>query len=322
MFNHLISPIIFDEDNNTNNYEGKYFYTNKGYLIKIVKYIDYENVIVEFVYNGCRAKTSLAHIKEGVVRNPNEYKEKYENNIYLTNEGYEIEVIDYISNDNVLVKFLYNGFIKNTRIKDVINGNVSNPYHPNQYGAFIGIGKYNFINNREVYNIWSSIFQRVNTAKAYVGVLISNDWHCFQNFAEWYYSKINILNPKYKYSLDKDIKQIGKYPKYYSSETCMIIPNQLNVFLSSIYRFKESDDTLPLGVVKRKSGNYQARYSIDKKIYVLGTRDNKEDAFELYRKAKVAKVKELAFLYYNEKAINKDDYVYIINHFNLLPYNN
>ena len=57
-------------------YTGLHFWTNEGYLIKIIEYYNEFNVLIEFLYNGYRQYNTIHAIKEGAVKNP------YHINIY------------------------------------------------------------------------------------------------------------------------------------------------------------------------------------------------------------------------------------------------
>jgi hypothetical protein len=115
---------------------------------------------------------------------------------HVTKQGYEVEIIEYISSLNSTIKFnderetiLYN--IEYDRIK---RGTVVCPYHPNKYNGYIGQGKYkSSVNKVDVYpyKVWTDMLKRVYSKKyheikpTYIGISLCEEWHNYQNFAEW-----------------------------------------------------------------------------------------------------------------------------------------
>lgn len=328
-----ICPIIFDNcvydraDNikNSDYYQGKYFYTNEGYLIKVLKYNSYDNVIIEFVYNGNRISVQTPHLHDGSIKNPYKYKDLYEGKIAITNEGFRVQIIKYIDSANVIVKFLdiEQEYCTKVTLQNFKLGNISNPYKPNQYGEYIGFGKYNSTNSKELFNSWRSMFQRVNdkSNNAYKNVIISKEWYNFQNYANWYYENLSKLTDKFKYEIDKDLKQIGKSPKIYSQYTCSLIPVEINRLLVGIYKTYSKHSDLPLGVHKRGK-TYQARFSINGKLINLGNKKTAKEAFEVYRIAKLSYIREISTWYYERKGLLDKDYEYIMNKFDILEFDN
>ena len=110
----------------------------------------------------------------------------------------------------------------------------------------------------------------------------TNEWHNFQNFAQWH--EENYIEG---FVLDKDILQKGN--KIYSPENCCFVPNEINVLFTK--RQNDRGD-LPVGVIK----------SYNRYIFQLsknGKRHRKsyetpEEAFQAYKQAKENYIKEIA----------------------------
>lgn len=162
--------------------------------------------------------------------------------IHLTNEGYFIEIIACRGATDVDIKFLYNGFIVcNLEYSNIKRKTVSNPYHPSVYGVgYMGVGNYNSkLNGKSsrIYNIWCNILERSYCEKyklkkpTYKDVTVCEEWHNFQNFAEWY---VNNWKPwmNEKWEIDKDILNRGN--KIYSSKNCAFAPPEIN----ALFKFK------------------------------------------------------------------------------------
>jgi hypothetical protein len=213
---------------------------------------------------------------------------------FITNEGYEVEIIDYISSRdcNILIDNKVN--INSIRYDQVVLGNVKNPYHPSVCGiGYIGQGEYKpSINgkNTKVYNMFSNMIERCYNEKiqekytTYKNCSVDKSWFNFQNFAEW--CKSSYVEG---WHLDKDILVKGN--KIYSPETCCFVPQEIN---SLFVKNEVNRGDYVIGVSFYK-GRYRA--FINKKserLIYLGTFDTPEEAFQAYKTAKEGHIKEVA----------------------------
>ena len=120
----------------------------------------------------------------------------------------------------------------------------------------------------------------------YRNVTVCEEWHNYQNFAQWFKDTFPIDLMGLKMQLDKDLKQKGLEYKVYSKDTCVFIPERLNYFLTN----KTSKNT---------SGFIGVWYSKDRCKWVsrisdydtsanktLGYHDTLEEASESYMKAR------------------------------------
>ena len=160
--------------------------------------------------------------------------------------------------------------------------------YPSVYGkGYLGIGKYNFSNSENICGKWRDILRRCydNKRENYKnygekGVIVCENWLCCQNFAAWYEenSSWNINN--YPLELDKDILCNIQHleQKFYSPETCLLIPGDLNTFLIG--------DGLMTGLQKRKSGNYRVRVQWNDIRKELGTYKDIFEAKKIYAQEK------------------------------------
>lgn len=154
--------------------------------------------------------------------------------VYSTNSGGDCQIISYVNNDKVRVRFLdkYKHEVT-TNLSNIRNGEVKNPYAPKIQGiGFIGVGIHKSRLDSAInptYRVWTDMITRVyraedgKTNKSYSDVTVCEEWHNFQNFAEWYEG-----NYFYGlgYHLDKDILSEGS--KVYSPKTCCLIPREIN----------------------------------------------------------------------------------------------
>lgn len=223
---------------------------------------------------------------------------------HTTKQGYTIEIIEYISYRNCTIKFDNGVILKNRRYGRISEGSVDNPYHPTVSGVgYIGEGKYNckdlYGKLTKEYNTWIGILERCYSKKfalthpSYKGCTCITEWYNFQVFAEWFDQNFN-SECMQKWALDKDI--LVKNNKIYSPETCVFVPKEINsIFKSS----KSYRGNYPIGVLKCYN-KYRTGLNRGNKHEHLGTFETIEEAFQAYKTAKEAYIKEVADLWKNK----------------------
>lgn len=144
------------------------------------------------------------------------------------------------------------------------------------------------------YHTWTNMLERCYSKTnhidnpSYVGCEVSDNFKNFQFFAEWCNNQIGFHEKNAR--LDKDI--LNKGNKLYSEDTCVFVPNCLNVLLCNS---KKTRGTLPVGVQWHKSSSsYYASCNVGGKHKHLGSFDNPKDAFEVYKAFKENRIKEMA----------------------------
>ena len=164
--------------------------------------------------------------------------------------------------------------------------------------GYLGVGKYNVEyrkNNKKCYNTWRRMIERCyskNYKKRYItykDCTVYERWHNFQNFAEWFEKNYNseIMNG---WELDKDI--LVKGSKVYSESTCSFVPKEIN-YLFTKRQNKRGD--YPIGVnFHIKTKKYRASININGNQKHLKLCNTPEEAFETYKTAKEACIKEVA----------------------------
>lgn len=207
----------------------------------------------------------------------------------LNTYGTNMEIIKYVNSKEVVVQFLdEHKHIVTTHYRDFNRGLIKNPYDKNIYNVgFIGVGNYTkngSENERMFYTQWLDMLRRCYDSKtnlsnpAYKGCTVCEEWHNFQNFAEWcseHYYQID----NERMELDKDI--LFKNNKIYSPTTCCVVPKAINSLFVK-HRSKRGD--LPIGVYYRSDRNkYVANYSNGNKTIKIGQYNTKEEAFQAYK---------------------------------------
>ena len=203
-------------------------------------------------------------------------------------------IIDYKGNRDVTVMFYSPRAIVKCQLGALKGGLVRNPYYPSFYGVgYIGVGNYS-AKNKEAYGRWTSILGRAYCEKykirfpAYKDVTVCEEWHNFQNFAEWYESQ------EFKgegYELDKDILIKGN--RVYCPTACRLVPSAVNKVLRNN---SERRGALPIGM-QEKCGRFYVKLSKFGEQVTVGSYESKEDAFSAYKSAREQYVKECAERY-------------------------
>lgn len=250
---------------------------------------------------------------------------KSRNNIYvganLDSYGCGSFTVLEVDKENVIIRF-NTGCIVSAHIDCVVSGYVKDPLFPKVFGVgYIGIGnyksrdKFNDMKSKitQEYRAWSNMLERcynknptnnMNRQAWYENVFVDEEWHNFQNFAEWYVAKRKVFSSYNmdRVDLDKDILAIPGKPKKYSPKTCCLIPTEINRALIRI-------DKEEAGLLKRKLS-----YSvvIDNKIIAKNIL-SKEEATKIYKKEKQNRIAILADKY--KYVLEKEVYYKLCNWF-------
>jgi hypothetical protein len=217
---------------------------------------------------------------------------------YDNSFGTSFTIVEYINSKNITVQFQDdNMHVTKTRLQSIKKGNVRNPFDKSVFGVgYIGIGVHSPTDGKKAtiaYEHWRSMLLRCycrntqQTNPTYIGCTVSEDWHCFNTFAEWFYK--NKFHT-YGYQLDKDILVKGN--KNYSAETCSLVPREINTLFNSreAARGIFSQGVRPYN----NSGRFEAKVRQSGVYRPLGVFDTPEEASEAYKAGKEARVKEVA----------------------------
>ena len=222
---------------------------------------------------------------------------------YITKDGYKIVVVDYINYHNAIVEFP-NGYRRTAHMNAVKHGRVPTPYHPTVYGVgFLGEGDYpKSIDGKHspAYIKWHSMMARCyskttkKTHPTYKDCTVCEEWHNFQNFAKWYEENYYEIDNE-TMCLDKDILIKGN--KVYSPQTCVFVPNDINVLFIKKHNHRGE---YPMGVSYHKNDKkYCSRCSnpLLKETVTIGRFETPDLAFSHYKEYKESLIKEVANIY-------------------------
>jgi hypothetical protein len=217
----------------------------------------------------------------------------YTNMVFITKQDYKVTIVEYVDKNNVYIKF-ENSFIMKVRLSNLKRGSVKNPYHKEIFGVgYFGYGDHissDKGNTNKQYRTWYNLLLRCYSEKTqekqptYKGCSVVEEWHNFQNFAQWFEN--NYIDG---WQLDKDILIKGN--KVYSPEACCFVPQEINTLFikNNINR-----GSCPIGVVK-EGNKYKAYLKIGNGIQkYLGLYKTIEEAFQAYKEAKEIYIKEIA----------------------------
>ena len=234
----------------------------------------------------------------------------------INNFGSEMIIVRYKMRRDIDVYFSeYNWTAKRVRYDNFKNGNVKCPYERRIYGVgYLGEGKYKAYENGKqtrLYHTWQSMLGRCYDEKyhkrhpTYKNCKVCEEWHNFQNFAEWHYNNYYDVDDE-TMCLDKDI--LFKGNKFYSPETCMFVPITIN----SLFVKRDNDrGESVIGVSYHKRDRiYEVWCSLinpetgKSKGKYLGRYDSQEKAFQVYKYYKEKNIKQIAD-YYKDKITEK-----------------
>lgn len=126
------------------------------------------------------------------------------------------------------------------------------------YGVgYIGEGKYKSnikgtTKMTKAYTTWKSMLGRCyyldNSRGKYLEeCTVCEEWHNFQNFAEWFYQ--NIYECDEQIQLDKDV--LVRHNKQYAPDRCLLLPASINMLFREQ---KPNNSGLPRGIRKQPEG--------------------------------------------------------------------
>ncbi len=147
--------------------------------------------------------------------------------------------------------------------------------------------------------LWRSMLARCYTERnlkkkpAYIGCTVSDNFKMYEFFYEWCNEQIgfNAIDENGRqFALDKDLLIKGN--KLYSEDTCVLVPREIN---NVIVKRQNHRGAYPIGVtVDKRGGNFFAQLNVGKDRRKFGYSSTPEEAFNAYKEAKEAYIKEVA----------------------------
>lgn len=230
-----------------------------------------------------------------------EYKE---GDLFPTLSCGELEILKINKSDNIQVKFLNTGHVRFTTAQNIAKGLVADPLAPIIGGVgFMGVGNYSSRykkpgggrgDKNPAYTVWQEMLLRCYSEENHSyytygakGVGVCNDWHNFQNFAQWYEENAVYNGLKTKLQIDKDILSVNSC--VYSPLSCVAVPSYINNLVR-----KHPKSELPMGVHKalNKSKKFGVTIKTDNKASWLGAYCTPEEGHLVWQKSKIIVILE------------------------------
>lgn len=152
------------------------------------------------------------------------------------------------------------------------------------------------------YDAWQHMLRRCTEGfwvkrPTYTGTTCSENFKSYSYFYEWCQQQVGFKNKEDNgkiWSLDKDL--LFKGNKIYSEDTCVFIPNSINVLLTKRDNFRGD---CPVGVSwNKRDKRYGASCSNGNGVKIsLGYYFEVQEAFQAYKTFKEALIKEVAEQY-------------------------
>lgn len=170
----------------------------------------------------------------------------------------------------------------------IINAQVMTQYSKSYYGVgYFGEGPYEICvigsgDMNKCGDVWADMIRRcykpysMKKFITYKDCSVCDEWHNFQNFAEWFYA-----NYKDGMQIDKDLLKHGN--KIYCPECCCFVPQEINKFFTNRI---DKRSICGRGISVAPSGNFSVRIGFEGKSKILGTFKTLSCAKSAYKTAK------------------------------------
>ena len=210
----------------------------------------------------------------------------------------DFKIVKYNNKTNVVIQFSKTGYETTVRLTNIRNGYVKDPYSASVYDVGISGTKYpptiNDVKTKE-YGLWQNMLERCYSDAykkkhpTYKDCEASENFKSFEYFYEWCNKQIGFGNEGWQ--LDKDLLTKGN--KVYSEDSCIFIPNEINLLLTK--RTTSRGENL-IGVHwSKRDKAFVAMVCKNKgKQEYLGCFKTELEAFNAYKQAKESFIKEQA----------------------------
>ena len=220
-----------------------------------------------------------------------------EGDVFKTKSYGDLIITKYINSQAVCVKFVVTGYETTTKASNVIAGSVKDRLLPTVHGIGITGDSQVRVDGKHTkeYRLWNNMLKRCYSVgcqkvrPTYIDCSISENFRYLQYFKEWCNNQIgfNSVDEKGKpFALDKDILVKGN--RVYNEDVCVFVPQEVNLLFT---KRDKSRGEYPIGVSFHKSRGMLTATLNNK---YLGYFNTAEQAFQVYKTAKEAYIKEVA----------------------------
>ena len=220
-----------------------------------------------------------------------------EGDVFKTKSYGDLIITKYVNSKAVCVKFVVTGYESTTKASNVIAGSVKDRLLPTVHGIGITGDSQVRVDGKHTkeYRLWNNMLKRCYSVgcqkvrPTYIDCSISENFRYLQYFKEWCNNQIgfNSVDEKGKpFALDKDILVKGN--RVYNEDVCVFVPQEVNLLFT---KRDKSRGEYPIGVSFHKSRGMLTATLNNK---YLGYFNTAEQAFQVYKTAKEAYIKEVA----------------------------
>ena len=220
-----------------------------------------------------------------------------EGDVFKTKSYGDLIVTKYVNSKAVCVKFVVTGYETTTKASNVIAGSVKDRLLPTVHGIGITGDSQVRVDGKHTkeYRLWNNMLKRCYSVgcqkvrPTYIDCSVSENFRYLQYFKEWCNNQIgfNSVDEKGKpFALDKDILVKGN--RVYNEDVCVFVPQEVNLLFT---KRDKSRGEYPIGVSFHKSRGMLTATLNNK---YLGYFNTAEQAFQVYKTAKEAYIKEVA----------------------------
>ena len=217
--------------------------------------------------------------------------------------GMKAKIIAYKNCGDMTVEFEDGYIVDSVQYANFKRGIIKNPYAKIIKGVAC-VGETSTIDeNGKVLKsreVWGDMIKRCYDKKelkrrpSYMGVEVCDEWLCYANFKKWYNENVYEIEGE-RIHLDKDILIKGN--KIYSPETCIFVPQRINIL------FREFENKFPT-LEERSNGTFAIRIRMNGISKRISGFETKEKAWGYYLKEKKQIIKNIAEEY-KDKIPNK-----------------
>ena len=220
-----------------------------------------------------------------------------EGDVFKTKSYGDLIITKYVNSKAVCVKFVVTGYETTTKASNVIAGSVKDRLLPTVHGIGITGDSQVRVDGKHTkeYRLWNNMLKRCYSVgcqkvrPTYIDCSVSENFRYLQYFKEWCNNQIgfNSVDEKGKpFALDKDILVKGN--RVYNEDVCVFVPQEVNLLFT---KRDKSRGEYPIGVSFHKSRGMLTATLNNK---YLGYFNTAEQAFQVYKTAKEAYIKEVA----------------------------
>ena len=224
-----------------------------------------------------------------------------EGSVITTKNFGDVVITKYVDKDNVHIRFINTGYNLITQSLNIRQRTIKDRLAPAVFGVGVvgdALTAVDGVRLKE-YELWKNMIKRCYSksyhekSPTYSSCSVSENFKYYPYFKEWCNKQDGFTsqdeNGNY-FQLDKDILTKGN--KVYSEDTCVFVPKEINMLLVKCDR-KRGEYNIGVCYNKRDK-KFVAKLKVSSKNTHIGSFNTEIEAFQAYKQAKEAYIKEVA----------------------------